>query len=154
MTHSFNVEIAKEYGVGCAIILQNIYFWVEKNKANDKHFYNGSYWTYNSKKAFLELFPYFTEKQIRIYLDKLKSEGLVNTENFNTLPFDRTLWYSLTTKAYALFNKGLTHLPYRANGLAVEGQPIPDNKPDNKPDINKNIIKSNISFFDFMDKGV
>ena len=55
MKHSFDVELAKEYGILEAILIQNIYFWIEKNKANKKHFYDGRYWTYNSKKAFSEM---------------------------------------------------------------------------------------------------
>ena len=65
MKHSFDVELAKEYGILEAILIQNIYFWIEKNKANKKHFYDGRYWTYNSKKAFSEMFPYASERQIK-----------------------------------------------------------------------------------------
>lgn len=50
--HSFNPLLAKEVGIECAILLYNIEFWIEKNKANNKHFYEGRYWTYNSTKAF------------------------------------------------------------------------------------------------------
>lgn len=30
MEHSFDIKIAKEYGIEEAIILKNIYFWVQK----------------------------------------------------------------------------------------------------------------------------
>ena len=111
MIHVFDVNVAKEVGVGAAVILQNIYYWVEKNKANDKHFYDGRYWTYNSVKAFSELFPYFTDKQIRTHLSNLKTHGLILTGNYNKLSFDKTIWYTLSNSAYALLNKGLTDLP-------------------------------------------
>ena len=58
MIHTFDSEIAEKYGVNCAILLQFIFFWCEKNKANGKHFYDGHYWTYNSRKALQSLFPY------------------------------------------------------------------------------------------------
>ena len=58
MQHSFDVEIAKEYGVLEAILLNNLWFWVEKNRANNVNYYDGYYWTFNSTKAFNELFPY------------------------------------------------------------------------------------------------
>ena len=58
MIHSFDIEVAKKYGITEAILLNNINFWIEKNKANEINFYDGYYWTFNSKKAFSELFPY------------------------------------------------------------------------------------------------
>ena len=103
MEHSFDIKIAKEYGIEEAIILKNIYFWIQKNTANEKHFYDGKYWTYNSKKAFSELFPYMTENKIRYALDNLKKNGLIETGNYNESSYDRTLWYTLTEKAYELF---------------------------------------------------
>lgn len=98
MNHSFNIEDAKTYGVNCAVILENIRFWVAKNKANNKHNYDGKYWTYNSIKAFHELFPYLTERQIRTALDKLVDVGIVQKGNYNQNPYDRTSWYSTEVK--------------------------------------------------------
>ena len=48
MKHIFDVDIAKEYGVNEAVILESMNYWIQKNKANGKHFYEGEYWTYNS----------------------------------------------------------------------------------------------------------
>ena len=31
-SHIFNIEIAKKFGVNEAIVLQNIHFWIEKEK--------------------------------------------------------------------------------------------------------------------------
>ena len=69
MTYSFDIEIAQEIGVDEAIMLQNIIFWLVKNKANGTNHYDGRYWTYNSHKAFKELFPFWTENQIRRILE-------------------------------------------------------------------------------------
>ena len=44
MTHNFDTEIATEYGINEAILLNNIYYWVEYNKANEKNFHDGYYW--------------------------------------------------------------------------------------------------------------
>ncbi len=38
MNHSFNVEVATKYGMLEAVLLENINFWVAKNKANEKTF--------------------------------------------------------------------------------------------------------------------
>lgn len=37
MTHNFDVEIAKKYGVYEAILINNLAFWISKNKASDKN---------------------------------------------------------------------------------------------------------------------
>lgn len=124
MQHNFDVEIAKRYGVLEAIILQNIFFWIEKNKANRTHYYDGNYWTYNSNKAFAEIFPYASEKQIRTALEKLRKEEILMTGNYNKAGFDKTLWYAITDKGYSVL-KGQIDLPCGADGNDQEGKPIP-----------------------------
>ena len=64
MEHSFDIEIATKFGLIEAILLNNIWWWVEKNKANGNNYYDGNYWTYNSTKAFAELFPYVSQKKM------------------------------------------------------------------------------------------
>lgn len=99
MIHSFNVKMAEEYGVTEAILIQHIYYWVNKNRENCKNFHNGKYWTYNSIKAYTELFPYLSEHKIRGALKKLEENDMLLVENFNTNKFDKTLWYTTTDKA-------------------------------------------------------
>lgn len=134
MEHHFNVELAKEYGILEAIILNNLQFWIEKNRANGTNFHDGHYWTYNSAKAFSELFPYASQKQIRKALQNLIGEGIIQTGNYNKNPYDRTLWYSFTEKGNRIFQTVNIDLPKRENGNDLEGQPIPNNKKDNKTD--------------------
>lgn len=132
MEHHFNVELAKEYGILEAIILNNLQHWIEKNRANGKNYHDGHYWTYNSAKAFSELFPYASQKQIRKALQNLIAEGIIQTGNYNKNPYDRTLWYSFTEKGDSIFQMVKIDVPKRENGNDLEGQPIPYNKPDNK----------------------
>lgn len=122
MTHSFDIKDAEAYGVNCAVILYNIRFWVAKNKANDKHNYDGKYWTYNSIKAFHELFPYLTEKQIRTALDKLVEVGVVQKGNYNENPYDRTSWYSTEVKCTR--QKEEKDLPLKETPFAHEGESL------------------------------
>ncbi len=145
--HSFDVNIAIKYGVPVAIVINHLAFWIQKNKANEKHFYEGRYWTYNSIKAFQELFPYWSFKQMRTVLDKVKESGLILTGNFNQIGYDQTLWYGLSDEGLKLFNmlpavdnfspicpNGQMEKPRRANRFDEKGKPIPDIKPDIKPD--------------------
>ena len=100
MTHQFDAGIAEIYGVEIAIMVQNFAFWIAKNKANNRNFYEGKTWTYNTIKAFNELFPYWSESQIRRILKKMEAEGILLTGNFNEVKYDRTIWYTFTNAFY------------------------------------------------------
>jgi DNA-binding PadR family transcriptional regulator len=132
MDHHFNVEFARLYGIEEAILIENIYWWVKKNKANNKNFYDGDYWTYNSSRAFSELFPYMNQQKIRRALINLEENGLIKTGNYNKLKYDRTLWYAITEKGLSVLNDPLYNLK---NGNNKNEAPIPVLNPDNKSDI-------------------
>lgn len=141
MIHTFDSEIAAKYGINAAILLQNIYYWIEKNKANDKHFHDGHYWTYNSVKAFEEMFPYMSKNQINSALQKLESEGIIISGNYNSSTYDRTKWYAITECGFSLienqkciYQNSEMDCSENGNGFTENQKPIPDNKPDNKPD--------------------
>ena len=129
MEHSFDIDIAKEYGIPAAILLKHIYYWVEKNRANYKHLIEGEYWTYCSVKAFGELFPYMSAKVIRTGLTKLEEGELIKTGCFNTQIYDRTKWYTLTPKGKSLCQNGKRSLDKKANVFNQKGEPIPYKEP-------------------------
>jgi hypothetical protein len=91
--HSFDPEVASHVGMTAAVIYQNIVWWCEKNAANGKHLHEGRHWTYNSVKAFADLFPYMTQDQIRRALQRLEDAGYIGVGNFNATPTDRTKWF-------------------------------------------------------------
>lgn len=134
MQHHFDVELAQKYGVAEAILLNHFEYWIELNRENEKNFYDGRYWTFNSMKAFSKIFPYMTEKKIRNALKHLQDEGLIVTGNYNKLAYDRTLWYAFSDLAESILPKGQMEDPKRANGYFQKVEPIPDNKPDNDTD--------------------
>lgn len=130
MQHSFDVDIAKEYGILEAILLNNIWFWIEKNKANNTNYYDGFYWTYNSTRAFNELFPYVSQRQIQNALKKLIDDGVLQTGNYNKVAYDRTLWYAFTKKGKCIMQKCKMDDAEMLNGSVDNVQPIPDIKQD------------------------
>lgn len=134
MHHYFNTEIAKEVGVNAAVILENIAHWVLRNKANDKNFYDGHYWTYNSNAAMAELFPYMNARQVRTALDSLRKNGMVITGNYNKSSYDRTLWYTVSDDCAERFFPEIIHLTKKSNGVDGKVKPIPDINTNNKPD--------------------
>lgn len=119
MNHSFDVDIAVKYGVNAAILLENIAFWCEHNRANGRHFHDGYYWTYNSVSAFQELFPYMGLRQIRTAISKLIDAGLLIKGEYNEDARDRTGWYAVTQ------NVSL-HLSKRQSADDQNDEPLPD----------------------------
>lgn len=138
MAHSFEVDIAVKYGVNAAILLNNIYFWCQKNKANKHNFFDGSYWTYNSRSAFAEIFPYLSERQIKTALDKLIDDGVIKTGCYNKNIWDKSLWYTLTDKGWSIMQERRIDIAEMSNRLDEDVRPIPDSKTtDNKTTNNK-----------------
>lgn len=125
MVHKFSVEVAQRYGIEEAILLENLYFWCMKNQANGRHIYDGKAWTYNSVKAFKELFPYMTPSKIRRALLHLEEEGLIVSGNYNEIKYDRTTWYAVTELANPFFKM--------ENGNEQKEKTIPVNNTDSKP---------------------
>jgi hypothetical protein len=125
MNHSFNIDIASKYGVIPAVLLENLAFWILKNKANEKNFYDGDFWTYNSIKAFSKLFPYLSEKQIRLGLKKLIEAKLIKTGQYNKNSYDRTMWYALEINSKSIYLKEKNDLPKKETPFAQKGKPIP-----------------------------
>ncbi|WP_175691832.1 hypothetical protein [Burkholderia anthina] len=62
-THSFAIADAEQHGLPAAVLLYNLRFWIGHNRANERHQRDGRTWTFNSAKAFAELFPYLSEDQ-------------------------------------------------------------------------------------------
>lgn len=151
MTHIFDVEIAKEYGVNAAILLQNLGYWIMRNKANETNYYDGKYWTYNSRKAWSELFPYMSERQIDTAFKKLIDNGLVVTGNYNKLKYDRTLWYALTQKGECILHFDGMEKAKTWNGEGQNVKPIPNVNSNDKPNVNSKKERKT-SFNDAIDK--
>lgn len=139
MEHSFDIEVAKEYGIVEAIFIKHFQFWISKNKANGVHQYEDRTWTYNSNKAFAELFPYLSTQSIRTALKHLTDKSVVMTGNYNPNPYNKTLWYAFVNEEKWICQFQQTDLLKSTNGFVRNGKCIntdidyTDNKPDNKP---------------------
>lgn len=154
MQHSFNVEIAKKYGILEAVLLNHLWFWIKKNKANNTNYFDGNYWTYNSKKAFSELFPYASERQIDYALKKLIDCGLVITGNYNKSSYDRTLWYAITKVGYSILQNCEMETTKLLNGNDEIVQPIPDINTDINTDNNNKKERKKTSYDEILNSMV
>jgi Tfp pilus assembly protein PilE len=169
MLHQFCPVVAKEFGVNSAIFLQNIAFWTQTNLANERNIYDGYCWTYNTLKAFQEIFSYFTKQNLETIINSCLKQNLIIKGNFNATKYDRTVWYALTPKAYQYFKQLVQasninllgeafqsiscyqemHFLESRNGFLETKKPIPDNKPDNK---NNNFVITKNEFEDVIQK--
>ena len=151
MEHSFDIDIAKEYGIPAAILLKHFYYWVEKNRTNEKHYRDGYFWTYNSMKSFCQLFPYMSDSTIKRAIKKLVDGGLIIEAVYNDIPFDRTKWYTLTPDGYeriknsiALVQNDQSHLVKMTKSDEVKmTQPIPY-KYSSRTQLNNNISNTTV----------
>lgn len=148
MMHSFDIDIAKEYGLNEAILLNNLWFWVEHNRANNINYYDGNYWTYNSTRAFNELFPYLSQRQIQNALKKLRDKGILIVGNYNKSSYDRTLWYAFSELGKCIMQKCKMDITNSNSQECENVKPIPNNKQsNNKTKNNKTNIYHNQSIY-------
>jgi hypothetical protein len=155
--HSFLVSEAQLYGVESAVLLNNLRFWLLKNQANNRHNIDGFFWTYNSAAAFVELFPYMTERTISRYLKRLCERGVLKSGNFNVMKYDRTSWYTIPAE-FAVIEPQANNDAIRQNGgwisqngewISQNGEPIPDSKPDIKQHIKRTITDAEKKIFNW-----
>lgn len=123
MEHSFDVDIAREYGIPAAILLKQMSLWINVNKRKGKNQFNGKTWTYNSSRDLSDKLPYFSAQVIKRTLLEMVRSGLLERGNFNKTAQDRTIWYTLTDKAEAL----ISHCSKRNNALRENEQSIVQN---------------------------
>ena len=127
MNFSFDGDFAKEHGVNEAIMYQYFSYWIAKNKANDKHFYDGYTWTYNSQKALTELFPFWNRAKIQGIISSLENQGLLIKGNYNQLAYDRTTWYALPKFEQSVVQNQTVNCSDLNNEWFKNEQPIPIN---------------------------
>lgn len=93
--HSFYVDDAVAHGEVAAVLLYNFRFWLDHNKANSKNAKDGYFWTYNSARAFSELFPYLHPKKIQRTIRELEKKNLLISTQYYLDGKDQTKWYTM-----------------------------------------------------------
>ena len=85
-------SLATNLGLHEAIILQQIHYWTQSPKAQERE---GSKWVYNSYSEWQAQLPFLSTQQIGRAMRSLEKSGLLISGNFNTLAIDRTKWYRI-----------------------------------------------------------
>lgn len=140
MIHAFHTHDAQKYGLIEAVMLNNFRFWIAHNVANKCHAHDGRTWTYNSTKAFQELFTYLSINQIRRCLDSLIEQGVLVRGNYNSSAYDKTSWF-----AFADVQKPHIDLANLPNGVGRSATSDTDSKQDikHKQPIGETLIDEN-----------
>lgn len=83
-----------------AIVLNQLNYWLDKNRKKERNFIDGKYWVYNTYANWKEEnFPFWSEKTIQRTFTRLEKKGLVITANFNGYVVDKTKWYTINYDA-------------------------------------------------------
>lgn len=90
---------ASIYGLNEAIMMSLLRVIISGD--HDRCIHKNKSWTRCSLKAFSEMLPFWSVHQIRIILDSLIKQGVIETANFNENPSDRTKWYAFTNQKLA-----------------------------------------------------
>ncbi len=100
-------RVAERYGLEEAIFLHALMFWYRTNRGNNQNFHDGRWWTYNSVKAFEEIFPWWTAGQIRRVIARCKEKGAMLTGSFAEDRRDRTAWYTPSDELLMLYGENV-----------------------------------------------
>ena len=98
-------HVAARYGLEEAIFLDAIMFWYRTNRGDDRNFYDERWWTYNSVKAYEELFPWWNAGQIRRIISRCREKGALLSGDYNQDRRDRTAWYTPSDELLELYGE-------------------------------------------------
>ena len=147
MHHSFDINLAAEYGIEEALLIHHFQHWISVNQRLKRNFHEGRTWSYQTIDEIAAHFPYISKDRVVTILEKLctgKTRFQKDTEfepillkgNFNKTKFDRTIWYAF--KNEEKFTKLWNHkmeVGEPQNQSCVTTTPIPDTKTDTKTNL-------------------
>jgi hypothetical protein len=87
----FLPDLAVQYGLNEAIVIQQIHYWANKLKPSD----DGFTWVYNTIPEWKKQFPFWSERTIFSILKNLREIGVLVAERKSENPWDQTLFYRL-----------------------------------------------------------
>lgn len=104
-----NTQLAVEIGLNEAIVLRQVYYWVEHYEAENKNFIEGKYWVYNSMKQWRsDNFPFMSEKTIERAFSSLRKKNLILVGDYSQDRMKRPNWYTINDKEFDKLIKKIT----------------------------------------------
>lgn len=121
-------KLAKAIGLNEAIVLNQLHYWIEKNKRKGKNHYDGLYWVYNTYDEWQQQdFEYWSVDTVKRTFTKLEKLGLVISGNYNKMPMDRTKWYTIDYEKLEEIATNAEKSTIRAKCTDGTGQSAPSN---------------------------
>lgn len=151
-THSFNVSLAKRFGLIEAIIIQHSYYWYGLNKGNPDMNKDGKVWFFRSVSQISEVYPYLTVDKVRRTIDRLVEVGILIKGNYSFDKFKKANWYSLSDEMINIMKgenaesiqqnaEPLGKMPNDSAKCQLNYSNIDDNKEDSKTKEDTNVSK-------------
>lgn len=137
------VDLAAKYGLDVAVFIQNIYYWVRKNEANQEHFYDGRYWAHSSYSGLVRWFePLWSIQQIKRIVSKCRDQGLILVGDYNPDGFTHTNWYSVSDEILEIYG-GYTVPEMVVRNRTFDSSILMQNSSEIEPPNNVNKININ-----------
>lgn len=131
--HSFDTNIAQEYGVDEAIMIHHFQYWIQYNAQLNRNFREGRTWTYQTIDEIKANFPYWSKDQVKRVVKKLEEREVLVKGNYNKVNYDRTVWYSF--KDEEKFMPGIDIVRNRIMGFSQHNAESPNGKGETAPPI-------------------
>jgi len=127
-----NTELACLIGLNEAIVLQQLHYWIEKNKATNTNFHDGRYWTYGTVQQYRDRdFRFWSFETVKRTIARLVSQGLIISGNYNKMKLDQTKWYAIDYAAVdrLIFNNPSADAGHDSNTPKPGNFPLGQNDP-------------------------
>lgn len=119
-------DLAVEIGLNEAIVLNQVNYWLEKNKKTGNNLRDGRFWVYNSFPKWQEQFPWWSISTVKRIFSSLEEQGLLISGCYNRLKMDRTKWYTIDYEKLGRFFASGQNDPIES---ANTTRPIPETSP-------------------------
>lgn len=99
---NFYPHLAEILGVNEAIVLQQIWFYINVNRQNEseRHFHDDKWWVYNSYKQWnARYFPWLNPRAIQVVILNLEKLNILESMQGVEDRYDRRKWYTVNLKA-------------------------------------------------------
>jgi len=131
MNITFNSELALKFGgTEAAIIIQNLFFWINHNLEKGINHHDGKTWSYSSMKDLQQKYPFISFATIRNTLKRLLEAGIIVKGCYNKHKYDRTTWWAFKDEQVlneiSLLLNQQKSLPQPKKSIVQNNTPIPN----------------------------
>ncbi len=122
-------KLAKEIGLNEAIVLQQVYYWLDDRRKPEVR--DGERWIYNTYADWQEQFPFFSTRTVQRTFLNLERKGLLKSSHFSRHPdacaVDHTKWYTIdfaAVRALRSAGQGARSTGEEGGAVAARGRAV------------------------------